>query len=161
MARNRGGSMSGQRRTLCGELDFVERMHDLLRSWCLEPSTDEGHFVNENTVLRLAALLDARCLKPSTQKEVIGDHPSTEQRRTWLQSMTDSERVVRVLFMFRNCIMHNGGRLRRADARSDWYRWFCQSCDQAMVSPGEVLRLPFRPVVAALIAGCRGYAKGE
>ena len=132
---------------LLDELEHVVKMHNLLRGTCLKPSTDEGHFVNENTIVRLAAMMDWRECKPLTK---MGD------------DATRAEKTVRVLFLFRNLIVHNGGRFdlsgpRRTDAERDSYQWFAEECSAAKVREGSVLRLPADEVIMPLIEGCVEY----
>ena len=132
------------------QLDFVLDMHDRLRCTCPEPSTPEGRFVNENTVVRLAAMMEAQKrvkLKPS---------------RTPSQPPTPAEKTVRVLFLFRHLVLHNGGRLDlsgryRTDAERRSYEWFCCQHKEAEIPEDEELRLPFDKVIRPLIEGCRSY----
>jgi hypothetical protein len=75
----------------------------------------------------------------------------------------DSEKTVRVLFLFRNLIVHNGGRFdlsgpRRTPAEKKSYRWFITRYPAAKVREGSMLRLPADEVITPLVDGCVAYS---
>jgi hypothetical protein len=129
-------------------LSFVGCMHNKLRAVCPQSGTPEGHFVNENTVVRLAAMMDAQKLQPKGKALPAG--------------ASDAEKTVRVLFLFRHLILHKRGRMelsscRRTQAEKDSYEWFCQKHSAARVCEGEALRLPADTVISPLVKGCIQY----
>ena len=129
-------------------LRFVLDMHNKLRCTCPEPSTPEGRFVNENTVVRLAAMMESEKLKP---------RPKAESHH-----ISDAEMTVRVLLLFRNLILHNGGRLdlsgsRRTCQERKSYDSFCHNHRDANVSEGEFLCLSADMVISPLVQGCINY----
>jgi len=128
-------------------LEHVAKMHTRLRGTCPESSTPEGHFVNENTIVRLAAMMEWQESKPSGMLSA---------------NATSAEKTVRVLFLFRNLIVHNGGRFdlsgpKRTDAERDSYDWFGAEHSAAKVSQGCMLCLSEPDVLVPLIEGCVEY----
>jgi len=141
-------------------------MHNTLRLTCPEPGTPEGHFVNENTVVRLAAMMEIPELK-------LRDGPRRprcvpkEQREAWRKesfgAMLPAEKAVRVLFLFRHLILHAAGVLRLDGRRGKWeewsYDWFCDQHGDARVREGEELRLPADAVITPIIDACEEYVR--
>ena len=133
---------------LLDALEHVAKMHTRLRGTCPESSTPEGHFVNENTVVRLAAMMDWHKFKPKGKKLCV--------------DATPAEKTVRVLFLFRHLVVHNGGRFdlsgpKRTDAERDSYDWFGAEHSAAKVSQGCMLCLSEPDVLVPLIEGCVEY----
>ncbi len=131
-------------------LEFVLCMHDSSR-WLVsrEPGTKEGHFINENTVVRLAAMMEAVCINaPGGKATHETDWP---------------EVCVRTLFLLRNIIVHETDghfqpdRLTGSRKHLPAFEKFCECHPEAEVAQGDKLRLPYREVIEPLVEGCREY----
>jgi len=134
-------------------LRFVLNMQNAVR-WIMyrPPDTPQGRFVNENTVLRLAAMMEAEEVKDQTLKPE--GHLS--------ENATPAEVSVRVLFLFRNLILHADGRLvlrseRVTESQRSAYRRFCQHWGLTCLQEGEVLCQDTTRVMVPLVTGCRDY----
>ncbi len=148
------------------QLDFVLAMHNRLRLTSLEPGTPEGHFVNENTAIRLAAMMEGQCLKPPSEPKCkgLGEHEREAAQESWFDDLTDAERAVRTLFLFRNLIVHNRGHLELTSIHRTWaesrsYAWFCDQHRDARVAEHNLLCLSADSVITPLVNGCREYWK--
>jgi len=139
-------------RSFESKLKFVINMHNALRWMYPAPRTPQAHFVNENTILRLAAMMEGEELKGRTLKP---EGPLSDDA-------TRGEVSVRVLFLFRNLILHADGRLAlRAKhvktSQRDAYRRFCEGWGLTCQQEGETLCLDATRVMVPLATGCREY----
>jgi hypothetical protein len=148
-------------------LKTIREMHDLLRMVCLAPATPEGHYVNENTVVRLAAMMEAERLAPPKEPKCVQTLRQEEQadyRARRFSQMSDAERTVRTLFLLRHLIVHRPAGRFLPTGNSTYYEraaygWFCSCHPDAKVEEGETLRLPFNTVIVPLCEGCTAYAR--
>lgn len=133
-----------QKGRLLEGLRFVLEMHNRLRSLLPEPDELPSHFVNENTVVRVAATLEQNGIEAA-----------------WKPPTTDWGRVcINTTFFMRNCAVHAAaGRLdpTRIDCykcRVEFYKQFCSRIEEARVKEGERLCLAGLEVLTPLIEGC-------
>jgi hypothetical protein len=148
------------------QLLFVLRIHNSIRKLCgFEAGTDEGHFINENTVVRLAAMMEDRkpTLKPRGLPKGFNERPKDSQDAYIsgvFEKASDAERSVRTLFLFRNLIVHAGGRFdlgTTARLPLPFYQWFCCKYKVPPVGEGCKLVLAGFEVITPLVEGCVGY----
>jgi hypothetical protein len=138
--------------TLLARVQQVVAMHNLIRAKLLPWSDDRSHFVNENTVVRLAAALEAGGVR-APSGVATGKEP-------W------GETCVRTLFLFRNTILHecagvyDPGRLRGSHRHLRAYDAFCDAWPRARVDPGTMLCLATDAVTTPLLEGCLEYCRG-
>ena len=132
---------------LANRLERIVTIHNRVRQTCFpDPSSEEGHFANENTVVRMAATMEAIGLGPPSGNGTA--------------DMEWPEVAIRTLFLFRNIIVHEpegyyrpellGGSKRHLRA----YDMFCDMYPQARVSEGEKLCLAGDEVILPLMTGC-------
>jgi len=135
-------------------LRFVLCMHNKTR--CLvepNPGTPAGHFINENTVVRLAAMMEAAGMK--------APHGETPDNVAW------PETCVRTLFLLRNIIVHEAEgyyweeelKLTQSRRHLPAFRKFARAHGAAEVSEGEKLGLDAQEVITPLVDGCVEYAR--
>lgn len=107
---------------------------------------DVGHFFNENAVVRLAQSLEA-----GGYKQKLLDNGNT--------NITLDEAAVGTTILFRNCILHSGGKLEYKPNTFyvPHYNLFCQNYKEAKANIGERLRLSISEVVIKLIEGSLKY----
>ena len=135
------------------QLGFVRDMHEKLRR-ALPQKDDHSHFVNENTVIRMCAVLEAnKVFAPSKEAD---------------QDATDAEICVRTLFLFRNIILHEpAGQYEpskltpRGRRHISAYEKFCEHHPKAHVDVGQILCLASKEVLAPLLAGCIEYVSDQ
>lgn len=134
------------------KLQFIINMHNSLRWLYRASGTPQGHFVNENTLLRLAAMMET--------EKVRGVRLKPEGQLS--ANAIPAEVSVRVLFLFRNFILHTDGCLalhgkRITDSQRNAYKRFCQHWNITSQEEGETLNLDASRVLIPLATGCRDY----
>jgi hypothetical protein len=109
---------------------------------------DVGHFINENTVTRLASSMEEHGYKNKLLEK--GN-----------SKITLEEAAVGTTILFKNCILHYGGKLwyNPTTFYVPHYDLFCQSVKAAKVNIGDRLCLSIGDVVVKLIEGCQKYIK--
>ena len=121
-------------------------VHNRIRTKLFQEPGPEGHLINENLVVRMAAVAEVLRLKPRSDR----------LPRDW----GHGDIGVRVLFFFRDLILHRDGRLDTRASRGVYkqaYDRFCDRCPDARVKEGEQLRLPGQPVLTELLADVTSY----
>jgi hypothetical protein len=105
-----------------------------------------GHFINENTVVRLAASLEE-------YKNKLCKNNSN--------NIDLDEAAAGTTILFRNCILHHGGKLEyKPDTfYIKHYKKFCDNFKDARVKEGDKLCLSISEVVLPLIDKCLKYIK--
>lgn len=140
-------------RQLLAELELIASIHSDIRGRLYRWPGDRAHFVNENTLVRLAAVLDAGGRKPSGKMI---------PRATW------PEVCVRTVFLLRHMIVHLDGMYRprklRESSRKNLmpaFRKFRAKHTAAKVKQGEKLCLDADAVLDRLFTGCVDYVRGK
>ena len=107
---------------------------------------DVGHFINENTVIRLASSLEEHGYKNKLLEK--GN-----------SNITLEEAAVGTTILFKNCILHYGGKLwyNPTTFYVPHYDLFCECVKVAKVNKGDRLCFSNSDVVVKLIEGCQKY----
>jgi len=140
----RGTAPSG----LAADLERILRVHNQIRTDLYPDARDEGHLIKENTVIRVAAAMEAYGFKPG-----------------WGRAKTWEMTCAQTAFFLRNAIVHEArGHLdpKRIDCyskRKHVYETFCERVPAARVGEGDCLCLAGREVLTPLISGCIEYVK--
>lgn len=137
-------------------VNLAKRAHDLA---CrnIPSKTDEGHFINENTLIRIDEALETIRRRLSTSA------PDWEKEKTTLPGF-DAYITMRV---YRNAIVHNRGKMTEAfqvgkrKVFNCYYEQFCQSVCVNPLQPGDKLMLSVRrpDFLKKLIEGVREFAR--
>ena len=143
--------MGSQQDAVFRHIEHVIEMHNDIRMKLFPRPDDRTHFINENTVVRLAAALEAGEVKAPSGK--------ASGNESW------GDICVRTLFLFRNTIVHEcagvyqpkqmGGSARHIPA----YQAFCAKYPDANVGPGARLCLSASSVISPLLDGCLEYCR--
>lgn len=129
------------------ELDLIIRVHNRIRTELYPHPSPEAHLVNENTVLRLQALLEAYDL----------DAPKTGMAT----GATDGEIAVRALKYLRNLMPHKDHgvfRVRKCSVHWDAFRQFAARYADARVPEGQPICLDAEKVLQPLADGLVQWA---
>ena len=107
------------------------------------------HFINENTIIRLAAALEVNGVK-TEWKNPKGMIPNYNYK---------DAASIGTIFLFRNSIMHNGGKLKfkKNVLNKKYYEEFCVNHPEAKKNEGETLCLAIDSVILPLIKGCLDF----
>ncbi len=133
---------------LLAHVEHVVKMHNLLRGVLQKPD-GRSHFVNEDTLVRLAAAVEA----------AGGEAP--KGRATGSEEW--GEICARTLFLFRNIVMHDAAgrfeptKLEGSVRHLPAYEAFCAKHPDARVGVGERLCLAADSVMRPLLEGCLAY----
>ena len=105
-----------------------------------------GHFINENTVVRLASSLEEYKYKDKLLKNNSNN-------------IDLDEAAAGTTILFRNCILHHGGKLKYKPKTFyiKHYEKFCDNFKDARVKKGDKLCLSISEVVFPLIDECLKY----
>ncbi len=140
------------RRDFDEELRFILNMHNLVRGSLFPDADEAGHFINENTVVRVAALIEEHGLKPlPPDKRQLPAKGAEVHRDT--------------IFLLRHCILHQQGYYRPSKIkRKDLipaYEEFYKLHPEAKVADGKRLCLAAKEVLEPLVDGCIKYWKQQ
>jgi hypothetical protein len=133
---------------LGADLKRILGIHDRIRTDLYPDSSEEGHLINENTVVRVAAAMEAYDFKPG-----------------WDEAKSWEEICAQTAFFFRNAIVHKAKghldprKIQHYSERKRVYETFCRRVPTARVEEGERLCLAGKEVLTPLINGCIEYVK--
>ena len=144
------------RQELCAlraQLERVRSIHDQVRDKLYPLPCDAAHFVNENTVVRIAAAFEAYNCQPDI---------------AWgLPSKGRPEVCTRAVFFLRNVILHEAGgyllsrKIHKYEERKHVYEALCHLVPDARVKEGERLKLGGEEVLTPLFQGCIEYLNSQ
>jgi len=128
---------------------LAKRVHDTSRV-PFGAGTCEGHFVNQNTVIRIAEAAD----------EVREAVP--EGAKDWYSSNDPDSICYVVLSVYRNCILHNRGKMqsdfdKKLKDRKSEYEKLCRDMDMQPHECGDKIQLPAQPMIRDLLLGLERF----